>query len=87
MPGDFPRRVLRRSNPSHNGTSGDYRAARNHGATGQLHRVTRDNLRLEKTHLADEPGNMAGFRKVLDGSGLTWDRLTERGGYLFARRG
>ena len=36
--------------------------------------------------VADEASNMAGVREVLDASGLTWDRLTDTRGYLFARR-
>ncbi len=36
--------------------------------------------------LADEPGNMAGFRKVLDASGLRWESLKSTRGYLFQRR-
>lgn len=37
--------------------------------------------------IADEPGNMAGFRQVLDGSGLSWDLLMAARGHIFLRRG
>jgi len=36
--------------------------------------------------IADEPANMAGFRDVLDASGLGWDVLKSTRGYLFLRR-
>lgn len=36
--------------------------------------------------LADEPGNMAGIREVVDASGLTWNTLKSSRGYLFLRR-
>lgn len=36
--------------------------------------------------LADEPGNMPGFRQVIDTSGHTWDTLESTRGYLFLRR-
>ncbi|HCQ63960.1 MAG TPA: hypothetical protein DIU07_01735 [Rhodobacteraceae bacterium] len=37
--------------------------------------------------LADEASNTAGFREVLDVSGLTWATLVDSRGYLFARAG